>query len=1805
MFVSSVSDLTYTSPTPNLFYESDSSNFECNNVCIPDCISDFEYLLSLPATDCGIQVDFTNLSTNTDGNYLWNFGDFTYSNDENPTHIYDSPGIYNVCLSIPECPDVFCQKIKILFDTKLPILNCPMPQVIFCADASCLGYRGAPDFSLTSGNINCTDTLITRSDGQSLDFAYPLGSTFITIEIFNNFGASTQCIVEYIVYDCTDPDITCPQDITVMADYDDQSAQVFWNDPMSSDNCTDTISFGQTHYSGDLFPCGTTTVSIIAYDYAGNFEDCSFSITVECDTTSSKCGQAVITCFPGFINNSPAQGIDFAAPVLGIVDIRDRSSISPGYWNSQSGPNIYHPNSWSAANLGLIFGITIDNSDNVYVSATTIYGCDAADFSAFGPGGASGIYKIDPSDNITTIITTGPYDTNGTGTTIPNNGGGLGNITYNTNHEMCYVSNLSDGKIYQINNLGQVSNQYDPFVATANNLEFAPLGDRPWGIAYNAVDNSLYFSNWVEDRERRNTSEKNTIYKVDLDNNGDIVLGSETLVVEIPDHIDRYNPSIYNNYSNPVSDISFSHDGLMLIGERSMSNDCGEIKLGLSYAASKYAHNSRVLEYQENCAGWNLSDGHGNEPFTNLNADLKFRVGSHSSTNKGANSAGGVDYGYSSIEDGMDVSCSEMVWSSADYMWQCSPQYRIYGMQGIESSGGHECNSYLIDYDGQILTSQGATSVKTMQGDVEVFRCYECPEPPIQTCCSTFNNNSISNWNTIAASVSTNSTGPSLTAGDYYLRASDGSGESWIYNEIDFNGDWTEYNGACLNWDYRIFNDGSSSALNVSPILRIFSGSPTAPTLEAQFVSNIILTENEAWVNISAPIEIGTTNLPNNDLGEWIMTTGSGVNDWNTLLASVDGIRYYMDLTSSPSEIYGFDNICIGECGTTPTTQCPGFTLSSIQQDLTSSSCCFTYDMNYAYPNDTIQDELKLRILTPGVTFGTFTSDSLINNDYARPDREKGVIAGIGSVYFCLNNAPDGPASTQIEVSSIKYLADGTNYIICKDTIPALCAILPPTPVECWEISEYQSTCIDDIPFTTNGNDSGYEIKIKIKNNSSSEIFESLVLTFDDASDFFWNPTTYFGFGPNGLAPGEISDWIYFVMSPNSYISSATDICFNIHPVNTAGNFCCSEPNPYCITVLPCCDASTSFDIDLTPVTSSDQQSCCYDVSLSNDCAFNHVKSVEIECTQPGVSFLSHFDTNPAWTTVSVSDKILQFESTDDFLPKGDFQNIYQICLNNITSQDDVPQTLDVRWITCDTLGTGDDLIYHDTLLLNCQPVIQDTCAMIINDSIRCVGIEMFEFDFTVINNTDHTISTIALIPQNGTLSTSYYPQTFDTYLSPDESEDFTISLFGDVNDIIDFKIRLFDAFNNDPTEMNYCCYQQDFISTTLENCCNDILVIETDPIANGDYYATQKIVIKGNIESEGLINLHSPLVEVPSPIDVGYNAQVNIDTDGCFENGSLHFDGVDDYIGITNTSALTGDFTIAGWFKLDGSVSGSESRIFSTVTSPQELEIGIEVNQKFWVYEQGSAVNTSFGPQLNDNEWYHFAWSKIGNVRRIFIDGNEEFSYSHTRNSFGPNMRLGKWTGAGNVGLLQGQIDQFYVLTGTYEQSYVNDSLYCEDLVNVNDVFLHYNFNQAIPYADNNNLLALEDQGNNGINGTFTNFGLVGPNSNFVDEFMPIECCIEPPQITCVKVILNIDTNTQQASINSEGFINTSISPCDLDLAYSFNATDFNDTLLTVGCSDVGMLSTHSIYVMDTEGQIDSCVGQLMVIDPTGACEN
>jgi hypothetical protein len=174
-----------------------------------------------------------------------------------------------------------------------------------------------------------------------------------------------------------------------------------------------------------------------------------------------------------------------------------------------------------------------------------------------------------------------------------------------------------------------------------------------------------------------------------LDGAGDIMPSSLRLEITIP-------PLAGYNYSHPVSDISFSPEGKMMLAERSMSN-----------ATSPYAHQSRTLEYD-------CLDG----KWANVGGVNQFVVGAIGPG--GPSSAGGTDYDYSAVNCGPGT--GRRVWFTADYAGFFPNNGGVaYGIQGTPITGGTYAQSIIQDVTGV------ADGGKTQLGDIEIH----CPIQPI------------------------------------------------------------------------------------------------------------------------------------------------------------------------------------------------------------------------------------------------------------------------------------------------------------------------------------------------------------------------------------------------------------------------------------------------------------------------------------------------------------------------------------------------------------------------------------------------------------------------------------------------------------------------------------------------------------------------------------------------------------------------------------------------------------------------------------------------------------------------------------------------------------------------------------------------------------------------------------------------------------------------------------------------------------------------------------------------------------------
>ena len=385
--------------------------------------------------------------------------------------------------------------------------------------------------------------------------------------------------------------------------------------------------------------------------------------------------QSAMILNPNMTYNAPI-GTDWFDPALGALKL----------------PQINTPQ-WSIANIGTVFGIALDNSNGIYLSASNIYAENGFVAGVVGsPGGSAGIYYtnfLTPTITSTLVKTAASSSANTVGTsTIPNTGTGLnsiGNIAFDKVNNQLFATNLEDGRIYRINaSTGVVLSIFDPFVIDNGIAGIAPAAEQLWGVGVltSSGVTSVYFA-----KSYNNSSKE--VWSVSLDSTGEFMatqIGSSKLFNDSASS-SKLQIAYSSDSACKITDIAFSSSGKILLAERG------------------HAHRSKVFEFVKTGLIW----GPANNFFVGGNA-----------VNAGQNCAGGVDYG-NRKNNANNTVCDDVVWASGNYMPFSIPGLFVYGLQGIKASGNsstvsnNQTTDLYIDYNHSYTTND-----KGGIGDVEI-----------------------------------------------------------------------------------------------------------------------------------------------------------------------------------------------------------------------------------------------------------------------------------------------------------------------------------------------------------------------------------------------------------------------------------------------------------------------------------------------------------------------------------------------------------------------------------------------------------------------------------------------------------------------------------------------------------------------------------------------------------------------------------------------------------------------------------------------------------------------------------------------------------------------------------------------------------------------------------------------------------------------------------------------------------------------------------------------------------------------------
>jgi hypothetical protein len=460
------------------------------------------------------------------------------------------------------------------------------------------------------------------------------------------------------------------------------------------------------------------------------------------DAETIQPGEGFLTRFSGSVQRDGETFINTDGTSGSIIDIRTPGQAPRGehWWDESQRASV------TAAQVGQVFGVAIEDEGNIYLTATSAFGLHrTSDNAQWMPGmwgedgGPGTIYRLDAAQGyvpskFTDIMLEGRA----------NSGAGLGNIAYDRWNKQLFVSDLETGMIHRLNTTdgselsrfdhgvtgrasftdatsGETASlapvAFDPatntrindcpdgaFANTPTCWNVADFRRRVWGLGVRRDEASgevrLYYSIWGSQGygnpqwTAATDDQKNTVWSIALTQDGDFDAVSVRREFTLPDFFTRPEDVAAHGASHPVTDIAFPSLGeqkVMVLAERG-----GLRNLGLnSENAFAFPHQARALRYELQQDGTWQEKG-------------RYDVGYYDRRTEGqpfvrANSAGGASfgYGYTNSFETDPAKPDQWIWVTGDSL--CSP----YGMCFDSSANEHNDVSEVHGVQG---TDQANTS---------------------------------------------------------------------------------------------------------------------------------------------------------------------------------------------------------------------------------------------------------------------------------------------------------------------------------------------------------------------------------------------------------------------------------------------------------------------------------------------------------------------------------------------------------------------------------------------------------------------------------------------------------------------------------------------------------------------------------------------------------------------------------------------------------------------------------------------------------------------------------------------------------------------------------------------------------------------------------------------------------------------------------------------------------------------------------------------------------------------------------------
>ncbi|MFD0931247.1 LamG-like jellyroll fold domain-containing protein [Psychroflexus salinarum] len=274
-----------------------------------------------------------------------------------------------------------------------------------------------------------------------------------------------------------------------------------------------------------------------------------------------------------------------------------------------------------------------------------------------------------------------------------------------------------------------------------------------------------------------------------------------------------------------------------------------------------------------------------------------------------------------------------------------------------------------------------------------------------------------------------------------------------------------------------------------------------------------------------------------------------------------------------------------------------------------------------------------------------------------------------------------------------------------------------------------------------------------------------------------------------------------------------------------------------------------------------------------------------------------------------------------------------------------------------------------------------------------------------------------------------------------------------------------------------------------------DIPLSQSIPITAGSTY-TLDLQFSGNVETQALTG-------DPYPRGILYtNNSASNSNDLWFKtfvtadpSTHLNFDGVDDYVNLTNLISAGDSYTKQAMIRPTDISSSAGHNILSNT------------NEVFWIWDGNirAGNNGSFQHVLASAASLLNTWNQVtvtydapSTTMKLYLNGTLVSENNSVPPTIGGNIQIGAY---GSSATFNGDIDEVRIWKRALSLVEIQSNINCELQGTEAGLIAYYKFNQGLGSQDNSSITSLTDETASGLDGVLSGFALTGTSSNFLTE--------------------------------------------------------------------------------------------------------